>query len=199
MTDVPQITQVTGPGVPIRGSDIDTDRILPARFLKETSFEQLDQYLFYDARRDGDGSLNEHPLNTYSNATIAVVNDNFGSGSSREHAPQAMQRWGIDGLVGESFAEIFKDNCKSLGMPTATADSNDIRALQDWIDANPTSTIRIDVATETVQYDDQTIHAEIDQAMREALLQGIWDTTRLMAGQQQSVETVMTALPYTDQ
>jgi len=106
--DAPTIRVVSGPGIPIRGDDIDTDQILPARFLKQVTFENMGEYLFHDARQTG-GNPNDHPLNAYENATIAVVNKNFGCGSSREHAPQAMARWGIDGIIGESFAAIFRD------------------------------------------------------------------------------------------
>ncbi len=192
-----EIRTVDGSGIPIRGDDIDTDQILPARFMKETSFEDLGQYLFYDARRDDDGEFNDHPLNVYTDGSIAVVNDNFGCGSSREHAPQAMQRWGIDGVIGESFAEIFKDNCKSLGMPAATADRETIKTLQDWIEAHPDGEVTIDVEAEVVRYGEHTIDVEIDRGMRQALLQGIWDTTSLMYANRDAVDAVAAELPYT--
>ena len=117
-----KVTRVTGPAVPVRGNDIDTDQIIPARFMKEVSFDNMGDYAFHDARRTDDGGFNDHPFNRYPNARILVVNQNFGCGSSREHAPQALMRWGIDGLIGESFAEIFAGNCQALGIPTATAD-----------------------------------------------------------------------------
>jgi 3-isopropylmalate/(R)-2-methylmalate dehydratase small subunit len=196
--DDPRITSVSGPGVPIPGDDVDTDQILPARFLKETSFENMADYLFYDARRDDDGSFNDHPLNRYEDATVAVVNKNFGCGSSREHAPQALKRWGVDGLVGESFAEIFRDNCKSLGMPTATADKATVEALQDWIREHPEDDVRIDVESETVTYGDRTVDVAIDDAMREALVEGIWDTTALMASNAGRVGAVAGDLPYVE-
>ncbi|PSP82841.1 3-isopropylmalate dehydratase small subunit [Halobacteriales archaeon QS_1_68_17] len=192
------ITEVSGTGVPIRGNDIDTDQILPARFMKEVTFDNMADYLFYDARRDDDGTLNDHPLNVYEGANVAVVNKNFGCGSSREHAPQAMMRWGVDGVVGESFAEIFRDNCKSLGIPAATADRETVTDLQDWIEANPDGEIEIDVEAETVTYGGRTVDVEIDDAMKEALVEGIWDTTALMYSNLSKVEETAAQLAYVE-
>ncbi|MFB6191709.1 MAG: 3-isopropylmalate dehydratase small subunit [Haloarculaceae archaeon] len=193
------ITEVSGTGVPIPGDDVDTDQILPARFLKEVTFENMGEYLFYDVRRDDDGELNDHPLNVYEDASIAVVNSNFGCGSSREHAPQAMMRWGIDGVVGESFAEIFRDNCKSIGIPAVTADRETVNGIQDWIEANPDGEIEIDVEDAVVRYDDREIDVEIDEGMREALVEGIWDTTALMYSNLSKVERVAADLPYVEE
>jgi len=190
------ITGVAGTGVPIPGDDIDTDQILPARFMKEVTFDNMAEYLFYDARRDEDGNLDDHPLNRFDGASIAVVNANFGCGSSREHAPQAMMRWGVDGVVGESFAEIFRDNCKSLGIPAITASHEEVTALQEWIEANPDGGIEIDVESEAVRYDDTVVEGEIDHAMKEALVDGIWDTTALMYSNLSKVERTAAELPY---
>ena len=199
MGDDQHITAASGTGVPIPGDDIDTDQILPARFMKEVTFENMAEYLFYDARRDDDGTFNDHPLNRFEGASIAVVNQNFGCGSSREHAPQAMMRWGVDGIVGESFAEIFRDNCKSLGIPAVTADHEDVVALQEWIEDNPDGDIEIDVENERVSYDGTTIDGDIDDAMKEALLDGIWDTTALMYSNLAAVETTAAGLPYVEE
>jgi 3-isopropylmalate/(R)-2-methylmalate dehydratase small subunit len=198
MSDEQHITDVAGTGVPIPGDDIDTDQILPARFMKEVTFDNMAKYLFYDARRDDDGEFNDHPLNRFEGASIAVVNSNFGCGSSREHAPQAMMRWGIDGVVGESYAEIFRDNCKSLGIPAATADHETVTELQSWIEDNPDGEVHIDVAAETVTYGDTTIDVEIDDGMQEALTEGIWDTTTLMYSNMSKVERTAEGLPYVE-
>jgi 3-isopropylmalate/(R)-2-methylmalate dehydratase small subunit len=192
------ITGVSGTGVPIPGNDVDTDQILPARFMKEVTFDNMADYLFYDARRDEDGELNDHPLNRFVGANVAVVNKNFGCGSSREHAPQAMMRWGIDGVVGESFAEIFADNCKSLGIPAATADMETVTALQEWIEEHPGGDIEIDVEAETVTYGGKTVDVDVDDAMQEALVEGIWDTTALMYGNMSKVEETAANLAYVD-
>jgi len=192
------ITEVGGTGVPIPGDDIDTDQILPARFMKEVTFDNMADYLFYDVRRDAEGEFNDHPLNRFEGASIAVVNTNFGCGSSREHAPQAMMRWGVDGVVGESFAEIFADNCKSLGIPAVTASHEAVTDLQEWIEDNPDGEIEIDVEAETVTYGDTVIEGEIDDAMKEALVEGIWDTTTLMYSNLSKVEQTASELPYVD-
>jgi len=192
------ITDVSGTGVPIPGDDVDTDQILPAKFMKEVTFDNMADYLFYDARRDDDGEFNDHPLNRFEGASIAVVNSNFGCGSSREHAPQAMMRWGIDGVVGESYAEIFRDNCKSLGIPAVTADHETVVELQEWIEANPDGDIDIDVEGETVTYGDTTIGVDVDDAMREALVEGIWDTTALMYSNRSKVDETVDGLPYVE-
>jgi len=194
--DEQHITEVSGTGVPIPGDDIDTDQILPARFMKEVTFDNMADYLFYDARRDDDEGFNDHPLNRFEGANVAVVNKNFGCGSSREHAPQAMMRWGIDGVVGESFAEIFADNCKSLGIPAATADYETVTDLQGWIEDNPDGDIEIDVEAETVTYGGRTVDVDIDDAMQEALVEGIWDTTALMYSNMSKVEETAAELPY---
>ncbi len=192
------ITEVGGTGVPIPGDDVDTDQILPAKFMKEVTFDNMADYLFYDARRDDDGGFNDHPLNRFEGASIAVVNSNFGCGSSREHAPQAMMRWGIDGVIGESYAEIFRDNCKSLGIPAVTADHETVVELQEWIEANPDRDIDIDVEGKTVTYGDTTIDVDIDGAMREALVDGIWDTTALMYSNRSKVDATVDGLPYVE-
>ena len=198
MSEDQHITAVSGTGVPIPGDDVDTDQILPAKFMKEVTFDNMADYLFYDARRDDDGAFNDHPLNRFEGASIAVVNSNFGCGSSREHAPQAMMRWGIDGVVGESYAEIFRDNCKSLGIPAVTTDHATVVDLQEWIETNPDGEVDIDVEAETVTYGGETIDVDVDDAMREALVDGIWDTTALMYSNRSKVDATADGLPYVE-
>jgi len=194
--DSATIRTVSGPGVPVRGNDIDTDRIIPARFMKEVTFENMGQYAFYDARRNDDGSLNDHPFNRFPDARILVVNQNFGCGSSREHAPQALMRWGIDGLIGESFAEIFMGNCQALGIPTATADPEVVSWLMDHTEAHPDAVITLDVEQEIATVDDRTLPIAINDSQREALLNGIWDTTALMKSYMDDVKQTADRLPY---
>lgn len=190
------VTAVTGPAVPVRGNDIDTDQIIPARFMKEVTFDNMGTYAFYDARRDDDGTLNDHAINRHPNGEIMVVNQNFGCGSSREHAPQALMRWGIKGLVGESFAEIFAGNCQALGIPTATADRETIEWIMEQVEADPALELTIDVENETVTVGDDGIDVTINESQREALLQGIWDTTALMKSYLDEVEETARVLPY---
>ncbi|MBO4246469.1 3-isopropylmalate dehydratase small subunit [Halomicrobium sp. IBSBa] len=199
--DIPSVDYVDGTGVPIRGNDIDTDQIIPARFMKVVTFDGLGEFAFFDLRFDDDDNQKDHPFNEdrFQDANVLVVNDNFGCGSSREHAPQALMRWGIDAIIGEGFAEIFAGNCLALGIPTVTADHETIDALQQWVDDNPDGEIEVDVAAETVTYGGDEIGVSVDDAQRQALVEGIWDTTALMKSNEQSIAATADSLPYVDQ
>ena len=196
--EIPEVDHVSGTGVPIRGNDIDTDQIIPARFMKVVTFDGLGQFAFFDQRFDDDDEQKDHPMNEerFQDASVMVVNSNFGCGSSREHAPQALMRWGIDALVGESFAEIFAGNCLALGIPTVTADSETVTALQEWVEENPDGEIDVDVEAETVTYGDQTVDVTVDNAQRRALVDGVWDTTALMKSNAGAVREKAESLPY---
>ncbi|MFD1598309.1 3-isopropylmalate dehydratase small subunit [Halobellus rarus] len=201
MTDeIPEIDSVTGTGVPVRGNDIDTDQIIPARFMKVVTFDGLGEFAFFDLRFDDDDDQKDHPFNEpqFQDASVLAVNANFGCGSSREHAPQALMRWGIDAIVGESFAEIFAGNCLALGIPTVTADHETIVDLQEWIDEHPDGEIHVDVEEETVTYGDTTVEATVDDAQRRALTEGVWDTTALMKSNADAVAEKAAELPYVD-
>ena len=196
--DVETVEHIAGAGVPVRGNDIDTDQIIPARFMKVVTFDGLGQFAFHDQRFDDEDEPKDHPFNEdrFRDASVLVVNANFGCGSSREHAPQALQRWGIDAVVGESFAEIFAGNCLALGVPTVTADQGDIEALQDYVDDHPDAEIEVDVAGEAVRYDDTEIDATVDDAQRKALVEGVWDTTALLKSNSEAVAETAAELPY---
>ena len=198
--DIPSVDYVEGTGIPVRGNDIDTDQIIPARFMKVVTFDGLGEFAFFDQRFDDEDRPKDHPFNEerFRDASVLVVNANFGCGSSREHAPQALVRWGIDAIVGESFAEIFAGNCLALGVPTVTADTGTVEALQDWIDANPDGEIAVDVAEETVTYGGGTVDVDVDDAQRQALVEGIWDTTALMKSNTAAVAETAASLPYVD-
>jgi len=217
--EIPEVDYVEGTGIPIRGNDIDTDQIIPARFMKVVTFDGLGEFAFFDVRFDDEDNQKDHPMNEerFQDANVMVVNSNFGCGSSREHAPQALMRWGIDAIIGESFAEIFAGNCLALGIPTVTADHETINALQQWVDDNPDGDIEVDVAEETVRYgvpesDDSgagqssesselgnEISVSVDSAQRQALVEGIWDTTALMKANKNAIEETASQLPYLDQ
>src|SRR4051812_15121698 len=141
-----EIVSISGHGLPLRGNDIDTDRIMPARYLKVVSFEGLERHVFEDDKKTNRGP---HPFADmrYQDAAVLVVNSNFGCGSSREHAPQGLGRFGIGAMIGESFSEIFLGNCAVLGLPCFTADHNTIDALQTLIEKSPETTINVDVET----------------------------------------------------
>jgi 3-isopropylmalate/(R)-2-methylmalate dehydratase small subunit len=194
------VTEVTGTGVPVRGNDIDTDQIIPARFLKVVTFDGLGQFAFFDVRFDDEDNPKEHPFNEdrFQGASVLAVNANFGCGSSREHAPQALMRWGIDAIVGESFAEIFAGNCLALGIPTVTASQEDVEALQDFIDQNPDADVEVDVVEEEVRYGDTVVDATVDDAQKRALVEGVWDTTALMGANADTVKETAASLPYTN-
>ncbi|SDY17030.1 3-isopropylmalate dehydratase small subunit [Halopenitus persicus] len=193
-----KVTEVSGTGIPVRGNDVDTDQIIPARFMKVVTFDGLGQFAFFDQRFDDEDNEKDHPFNEqrYQGANVLVVNANFGCGSSREHAPQALMRWGIDAIVGESFAEIFAGNCLALGIPTVTADRESIEALQDYVEANPDAELHVDVEDERVAYDDETIDATVNDAQRKALVEGVWDTTALMGANANAVRETARSLPY---
>ncbi|MBX0323541.1 3-isopropylmalate dehydratase small subunit [Halomicroarcula sp. F13] len=199
--EIPEVDYVEGTGIPIRGNDIDTDQIIPARFMKVVTFDGLGEFAFFDLRFDDEDNQKDHPMNEerFQDANVMVVNNNFGCGSSREHAPQALMRWGIDAIIGEGFAEIFAGNCLALGIPTVTADHESINALQQWVDDNPDGDIEVDVAAETVRYGGNEISVSVDDAQRQALVEGIWDTTALMKANRNAIEETAAQLPYLDQ
>lgn len=193
-----EVTVVTGTGIPIRGNDIDTDQIIPARYLKAITFDGLGEYAFFDQRFTDDGTETDHPFNAdgFQDGSVLVVNANFGCGSSREHAPQALMRWGIDAIVGESFAEIFAGNCLALGIPTVPIGHEAVDSLQSWIESNPTGEITVNVAAETVQYNQTVIDADVDDAQRKALVDGIWDTATVLRSNPVAVRQTASSLPY---
>src|SRR6056297_3131385 len=199
--DIPSVDYVEGSGIPIRGNDIDTDQIIPARFMKVVTFDGLGEFAFFDLRFDDEDNEKDHPFNEerFQDSNVMVVNNNFGCGSSREHAPQALMRWGIDAIIGEGFAEIFAGNCLALGIPTVTADHETINALQQWVDDNPDGEIEVDVEAETVRYGGNEANVSVDDAQRQALVEGIWDTTALMKANRNAIEETAEGLPYLDQ
>ncbi|WP_372913077.1 3-isopropylmalate dehydratase small subunit [Salinigranum sp.] len=198
--DIPEVDYASGTGIPIRGNDIDTDQIIPARFMKVVTFDGLGEFAFFDQRFEDDDTPKEHPFNEerFQDASVMVVNANFGCGSSREHAPQALMRWGIDAIIGESFAEIFAGNCLALGIPTVTADSETVEAIQNWVEEHPDGELAVDVEAETVTYGDTTVAVTVDEAQRKALVDGEWDTTALMRSNQNAVRDLAESLPYVD-
>ena len=198
--DIPEVDHVSGTGIPLRGNDIDTDQVIPARFMKVVTFDGLGEFAFFDQRFDDEDNPKDHPMNEerFRDASVMIVNSNFGCGSSREHAPQGLMRRGIDALIGESFAEIFAGNCLALGIPTVTADHETIDALQRWVDDNPDGEIEIDVASETITYGSNEISVTVDDGQRKALVDGIWDTTALMKANRQAIRATAADLPYVD-
>jgi 3-isopropylmalate/(R)-2-methylmalate dehydratase small subunit len=172
-----RITTIRGRAVPLRGEDIDTDRILPARFMKALTFEGLGQYLFYDERFDEQGNLKPHPLNDprYQGAQILLVEAGFGSGSSREHAPQAIKRAGFRALIGESFAEIFFGNATAIGLPCVTLAPEDLALLFQMVEKEPGLEVEVDLVNKEVRAGGRVFPLSIPEGAREALVEGLWD------------------------
>ena len=195
---IERITRITGRGLPLRGNDIDTDRIIPARFLKSISFEGLETHLFEDdiaqAREQQAGHALVEPA--YERAAILVVNRNFGCGSSREHAPQAIRRRGFRAVVGESFSEIFFGNSVALGMPCVTGAAADVAHLQSTIEQTPEIDITIDIEAGQLQCGDWRMPISMPAAARESFVDGSWDATGLLLDRFEEVEATRQRLPY---
>ena len=189
------IGHVSGRGLVLRGDDIDTDRIIPARFLKCVSFEALGEQAFADDRKELAG---EHPFDqaVHQGASILVVNDNFGCGSSREHAPQALMRWGIRAVLGVSYAEIFQGNCLALGIPCATATPDQIRALQDAVAADPTAEWTLDLQALTFSDGSTSQTIALASGSLDMLRTGQWDATGQLVSRDAELTRTMAALPY---
>ena len=193
-----KIISITGPAVYVPGNDIDTDRIIPARFMKCIVFDGLGEFLFYDVRKNADGTDRPHPLNEarFKRATILLSGANFGCGSSREHAPQAIQKYGFKAVIAENFAEIFLGNCTTLGLPCATASREDIAKIAAVVAQEPTAEVVIDVVTQEVRFAGQTVKAEVRASARDALIHGRWDPIGELLDGLPAVQTTAAKLPY---
>jgi 3-isopropylmalate/(R)-2-methylmalate dehydratase small subunit len=193
-----QITQVTGCGTYVPGDDIDTDRIIPARYLKCITFDGLGEFAFYDERRHADGSEKPHPLNDprFLGAKILLSGSNFGCGSSREHAPQALYRFGFRAILAESFAEIFFGNSTTLGMPCVVMRREDIRALAGLVEEDPALLVTVDLLENKVTAADMDFPAALPDHAREALVRGKWDAIAELLENIPDVQRVARDLPY---
>jgi 3-isopropylmalate/(R)-2-methylmalate dehydratase small subunit len=194
-----RITQIAGRALPMRGNDIDTDRIIPARFLRSITFDGLEKHVFEDDRKSAGGPYNRHPFDVshFQGAAVLLVNSNFGCGSSREHAPQALQRWGIQVVIGESFAEIFFGNSGMIGMPCATAAPEDVAALMDVAEREPSTEFHVDLAAGTCRAGALTVAIALPPKVLEAFATGAWDTTGMLLDHFDDVRATSKRLPYT--
>lgn len=190
-----KIQHIAGSGIPLTGNDIDTDRIIPARFLKCVTFDGLGEQVFADDRLALAG---QHPFDQeqYQDASILVVNRNFGCGSSREHAPQAIARWGVRGIVGESFAEIFFGNCVAIGIPCVTATAAVVTQLQRALTADPTLALTLDLDNLRVHYGDQSVAVEMPEGVRQAFLAGTWDACGQLVANADQIAATAQQLAY---
>lgn len=193
-----KITSVTGRAVNVPGNDIDTDRIIPARFMKCVTFDGLGEFLFYDVRKNLDGTEKAHPLNDarFKGATILLSGANFGCGSSREHAPQAIAKYGFKAVIAENFAEIFFGNSTTLGIPCVTASREDIAKIAAFTEANPQGEVVIDLAKLEVRFGGQAVKIAQRESARDALVNGRWDAIGELIDGLPTVKTTAAKLPY---
>jgi 3-isopropylmalate/(R)-2-methylmalate dehydratase small subunit len=192
---IEDLTRISGTALPVRGHNIDTDRIIPARFLRSVSFEGLEHHLFEDDRAQAGAS---HPLSNpaYAGATVMFVNANFGCGSSREHAPQAIRRRGIRAVIGESFSEIFFGNSVVLGMPCPTVAPHDAATLQALVEQHPDTVFDLDLREMRITGGGISAGVSLPSAARDAFLDGSWDATGLLLDNYDEVRGVASRLPY---
>ena len=193
-----KIITVRGKALALRGNDIDTDRIIPARFLKEISFSRMGEYPFYDERFTAEGEQKDHPFNDpdRQDAEILVVNENFGCGSSREHAPQALKRWGIKAVIAESLGEIFAGNCGMIGLAAVTMPQKDLQDLQDQVDTDPSLILNLDLEKRELSSGDRSWRVELPETRRTALTEGYWDSTALILENLPRARKTAESLPY---
>jgi len=196
-----RITAVEGTALPLRGDDIDTDRIIPARYLRTVSFDGLEQHVFEDDRTaalTAGRKTSAHPFDDsrFGGASVLIVQGNFGCGSSREHAPQAIYRWGIRAIVGESFSDIFFGNAALIGLPCVTASRADVDALMAYVEQHPRSHVRVDLAELTCESEAFDCRVQLPAAVRDAFVSGTWDTTGLLLERFEDVRAVAERLPY---
>ena len=190
-----EIKSIQGRSFTIRGDDIDTDRIIPARFLKCVSFSALGEQVFADDRKELNGN---HPFDLDHNkgANILVVNDNFGCGSSREHAPQALMRWGIRLIIGESFAEIFFGNCLALGIPCLTASKEKIVKLQNLVEKTNHQIWNFNLKDLSISNQKETFKLNLDEGPYNMLYSGKWDATSQLLDEEEKINKTFNNLPY---
>jgi 3-isopropylmalate/(R)-2-methylmalate dehydratase small subunit len=189
------IDRIEGRARVLRGNDIDTDRIIPARFLRAITFDGLGEHAFEDDRIQAKG---DHPFDDerFAGASILIVGANFGCGSSREHAPQALMRSGFRAFIGGSFAEIFAGNCTALGLPCAMLEADDLAALMDAVVLDPEQPVLLDLEARTVTSRAGTVAAKIPDGVRRQLLEGSWNATRVLLDAGDAIEATAARIPY---
>ncbi len=185
--------RISGRAVPVRGNDIDTDRIIPARYLRTVTFDGLGEHAFEDDR-----AAAGHPFNDprFAGASILVAHDNFGCGSSREHAPQALMRWGIEAFVAVSFAEIFFGNCVAMGLPCLKVSEGEVARLMQAVEEDPALSVEIDVEAQTAFFGGERIAATMPEGPREQLVTGTWDALGQLLEAGDAIERTARRLPY---
>lgn len=200
MNTLTPIHKIVGRPIPLRGNDIDTDRIIPARFMKAVTFDGLGAYVFHDVRFDAEGRAKGHimddPRFQAKGPRVAIVNKNFGCGSSREHAPQALLRWGVRAIIGESFADIFFGNCVALGMLCVVASEKDVADLMNAVEEDPAHDLEVDLEAMKATFRQRSFRITMPEGTRKQLLDGTWDATRVLLEGAEAVRATAARLPY---
>lgn len=193
-----KISKILGRGLPLRGNDTDTDRIIPARYLKSVTFENLGNNVFYDERYDEKGKSKPHSFNSdkYQDGSILIVNQNFGCGSSREHAAHAIKNFGIKAVIGESFGEIFEGNCISIGIPVLKLKGESVEKLMTTVENYPTVEIIINIFEKSLQYNDSYEKFDMSSDIHHVLTEGKWDQTNELLENIGEIKNKAATLPY---
>ncbi len=191
-------SRIAGRAIPVRGDDVDTDRVIPARYLRCVTFDDLGQYAFQDERFTEGGEAKEHPFNdaAYKGGSIFLAGRNFGCGSSREHAPQSLMRHGIQAFIGESFAEIFFGNCTAMGLPAVTVGHDAIESLMRTVEEDPQTVLEIDLEALEIRVGDETISCAMPEGVRQSLIAGTWDTTGVLLANRDAIQETANRIPY---
>lgn len=189
-----QITSVSGTGIPLMLDDIDTDRIIPARYLRCVTFDGLGEHAFEDDRQQDPNHPFDKPQ--YQGASVLIAGRNFGCGSSREHAPQSLMRWGINAIIAESYAEIFFGNCCSLGIAAVLAKREDLEKLAAAVEADPTTQVTVDLESQTATAGDVSVSVEMPDSARTALTTGEWDYLGQLLSASDQVQSHAQKVPY---
>ena len=192
------IADYSGKAIPLPGNDIDTDRIIPARFMLSTTFRGLGRYAMFDERFDANDNKKDHPFNAekYTGHSVLLVNKNFGCGSSREHAPWSLYDFGVRMIIGESFAEIFAGNCNSLGIPALCVGQKDAGELMAMVENDGDLQISADLRKKTISAGSKTFKFDMPESYRRALVNGKWDTTSILLENSDKIRKVGEKLPY---
>jgi 3-isopropylmalate/(R)-2-methylmalate dehydratase small subunit len=192
------LKEYSGTALAVRGSDIDTDRIIPARFMRCVTFDGLGKYAFYDMRFDAQGQTKPHPFNdpAFAGSSILIAGKNFGCGSSREHAPQALAKWGIGALIAVSFAEIFAGNCTMMGIPAVRVSESDAQELMDLVEKNPGTRLDVDLESRMIRCGSRSWPLDMPESYRKALIDGSWDSTGILFANKQKILELSSRLPY---
>ncbi|RLG14368.1 MAG: 3-isopropylmalate dehydratase small subunit [Candidatus Nanohalarchaeota archaeon] len=192
------MTNIIGRAIPKPANDQNTDDILPARYMKEITFKKMGEYVYFDERFKEGKIVKEHPFNDekYKGATILIAGANYGCGSSREHAPQALHRFGINAVIAGSFAEIFAGNCASLGLVGIVVPPEKITMLAEYVEQKPSTEFDIDLAQKVIRYDEHVVEFDMPEGRRQAFLNGLWDAMAILEQNEGKIKETAAGLPY---